>query len=102
MVHIFSESICSGNWANVRNRYLGMKFLISRNYHFGWARLSVACSGDGISPTLTGYAYETIPNKSIIAGKTKGKDVIVYKPATLGHLARGASAISAGREKEAK
>jgi hypothetical protein len=30
--------------------------------------------------TLTGYAYETIPNKSIIAGKTHGKNA-----ATLGH-----------------
>jgi hypothetical protein len=34
--------------------------------------------------TLTGYAYETIPNKPIITGKTKGPDVITLDPATLG------------------
>jgi hypothetical protein len=40
---------------------------------------------------LTGYAYETIPNKPIIAGKTKGPDVFTVQPGSLGHLARGAS-----------
>jgi hypothetical protein len=29
-----------------------------------------------LTATLTGYAYETIPGKSIIAGKTKGPDEI--------------------------
>jgi hypothetical protein len=29
-----------------------------------------------IVATLTGYAYETIPNKPIVAGATKGSDVI--------------------------
>jgi hypothetical protein len=50
-----------------------------------------------ITATLTGYAYETIPNKPIIAGKTKGPDVITVQPGTLGHLAAGASAISGWR-----
>jgi hypothetical protein len=53
-----------------------------------------------IEATLTGYAYETIPNKPIIAGKTKGPDVITLEPATLGHLAQGASGISAWREQK--
>jgi hypothetical protein len=102
MAFIASESICGGDWANVKDRYLGMRFLVgSGKYHFGWARLSVSCSRNGISPTLTGYAYETIPNKPIIAGKTKGPDVITVQPATLGHLAAGASAISAWRKESA-
>jgi hypothetical protein len=42
-----------------------------------------------VSGTLTGYAYETIPNKPIIAGKMKGEDVITFQPDTLGDLARG-------------
>ena len=49
---------------------------------------------------LTGYAYETVPNKPIITGKTTGPDVITLDPATLGHLAQGASGISAWREKK--
>jgi hypothetical protein len=34
--------------------------------------LNVQVSKTKISATLTGYAYETIPNKPIIAGKTEG------------------------------
>jgi hypothetical protein len=50
-----------------------------------------------ITGTLTGYAYETVANKPIIAGKTKGPDVITARPASLGHLAHGASGLSAWR-----
>jgi uncharacterized repeat protein (TIGR03803 family) len=59
-------------------------------------------TGCGMVFKLTGYAYETIANKSIIAGKTKGPDVVTVQPASLGHLARGASAIPAWRAKETK
>jgi hypothetical protein len=82
-----------GRWANggkgVKNRYLGLKFLISGKVHYGWARLTVTLNGKFFVETLTGYAYETIPNKSIIAGRTKGSDLITVRPATLGELALG-------------
>jgi hypothetical protein len=99
-----------GLWTDVRNRYLGLKFRIRGKAHYGWARLNVtvACCGrghastlGGIRATLTGYAYETIPNKPIIAGKTKGPDVITLPTASLGHLARGASAMKAWRKESA-
>jgi hypothetical protein len=77
----------------VRNRYLGLKFVIHGKVHYGWARLSVTLGhhrqyGD-VSGTLTGYAYETNPNKPIIAGQITGPDVITVQPETLGSLARG-------------
>lgn len=91
-----------GPWANhgigVRNRYLGFKFAINGETHYGWARLSVVVQPHGhpgFLPMLTGYAYETIPNKPIIAGKTQGKG-----EATLGRLAQGASGVSAWRQKQ--
>jgi hypothetical protein len=77
-----------GEWLNVANRYLGLKFLIHGKLHYGWARLDVSTKG-GVQATLTGYAYETIPNKPIIAGETKGPDLSTMKPATLGVLAAG-------------
>ena len=85
-----------GHWVNVKNRYLGLKFQIKGKTHYGWARLSVQAISQ-ISATLTGYAYETIANKPIIAGKTNGPDVITVQPASLGHLAAGASAIPVWR-----
>ena len=39
--------------------------------------------------TLTGYAYETIPNKLILTGLRKGPNGDMV-PGSLGHLAGGA------------
>jgi len=78
-VHARSNSNTSQKWdgpwaddgAGVTNRYLGLKFQIDGKWHFGWARLSFKTTPkSGFSATLTGYAYETIPNKQIRAGQT--------------------------------
>jgi hypothetical protein len=103
----------SGNWINVTNRYLGLKFKVRRKTHYGWVRLSVRyVPFSTLSATLTGYAYETIPNKPIIAGKTKGLDGMsvggpdaavtkpIPKPASLGALAMGAPGLSIWWRKE--
>jgi hypothetical protein len=79
----------SGQWWDVKNRYLGLKFIIKGKIHYGWARLSTksncpsnsTCHRNSITATLTGYAYETVPNKSIIAGRTHGPDVITKRDA---------------------
>jgi len=82
-----------GKGKGVRNRYLGLKFVFRGKVHYGWARLSVTLGHhrqyDDVSATLTGYAYETVPNKPIIAGQITGPDVITVRPETLGSLARG-------------
>ena len=88
-----SKTFTYGNWRNVTDRYLGLKFRIHGKTHYAWARLNVSSSKAGVNATLTGYAYETISNKGIIAGKTKGPDVIKVEPGSLGRLAQG----SAGR-----
>ena len=90
-----AESRTSGQWLYTKNRYLGFQFIIGGQTHYGWARLAVTqtTKRHGIQATVTGYAYETIPNKPIIAGKTKGPDVVTLpldtEAGTLGHLALG-------------
>jgi hypothetical protein len=59
-----------GQWLNVSNRYLGLKFKIDGKTHYGWARLSVKVNGFQITATLTGYAYETVPDEGLRAGQT--------------------------------
>jgi hypothetical protein len=86
----------TGQWVEVSNRYLGLRVEIKGKVHYGWARLSVR-STNGLPPpvaTLTGYAYETIPNKPIITGKTEGPDVITLEPGSLGQLAQGSAGCS--------
>jgi len=57
-----------GNWkGNPHNGYLGVKFLINGETHFGWVRLSVT-STFPLNTYITGYAYETVAGKKILAG----------------------------------
>jgi len=90
----------AGQWLNTRDRYLGLKFLIKGQVHYGWARFRVGLPPwwQPIAATLTGYAYETVANKPIITGKTKGPEVVVFEPASLGRLAQGSPGISAWRK----
>jgi hypothetical protein len=92
MVGSTCQSFKLGPWRNVKNNYLGFKFQLNGETHFGWARINVASkSGSGgtskIKIYLSGYAYETTPNMPINAGQTTGSEA----QGSLGHLARGAA-----------
>lgn len=65
------------SWHYRQARYLGVAFQIKGKTHYGWMRLS---HSSGAGATLTGYAYETIPGKSIKAGETKGSDDFTGEP----------------------
>jgi hypothetical protein len=91
------------SWQNVGGgqAYLALKVSINGKIHFGWARFGdVYINAGGASATLTGYAYETVPNKPIITGRTKGPDVITLEPGSLGRLAQGSRGLAAWRRKE--
>lgn len=94
-----------GPWLGTHTGYLGLKFVIRGKTHFGWARLHVVNS---FTATVTGYAYETIPNKHIVAGDTGNTDQTTSveqqsalpEPVTLGMLALGKSLRSVRRRAE--
>jgi len=108
-------SVCTfgsaGPWVDVTRRYLGVKFTINGKVHYGWARLNVTVNMNGIGAILTGYAYETVPDKPIVTGQTKGApangadtqassvsiDPIVQPAASLSLLAQGAAGLDIWR-----
>ena len=100
LILIANDGYRSGLWYNVKNGYLGLKFQIKGKIHYGWARLSVMGTFPLMTVALTGYAYETIPNKGIIAGQTKGPDVITEQPGSLGRLAQGSARLASRRRRQ--
>lgn len=84
----------NGYWLNVKSpRFLGVKFLISGETHFGWIRIT---SSTADQATVSGYAYETVPNKPVIAGVCKAQEsapdaMMELAPGSLGRLAAGAA-----------
>jgi hypothetical protein len=100
-----------GSWSpQATNGYLGIRFRIDGETHYGWARLNVKINFETkqIDAFLTGYAYETEPNVPILAGDTGENDAdpgaakqmtVPLEPeekrqSTLGALALGTSNIS--------
>ncbi len=61
----------NSQWCNgVVDKYLGLRFEIGGNTHYGWARLDVPA--DGSSFTIKDYAYNVTPNAPITAGEGLG------------------------------
>ncbi len=98
----------SDAWANVSDRYLGLWFQINGENHYGWARLTVKFHpGRGTQRTweahLTGYAYETVADKTITAGQTT-EDKAGLTPSScftaLGALALGTDGLALWRREE--
>jgi hypothetical protein len=91
-----------GPWAgNSPNQYLGVRFLINGETHYGWIRMTVYTSVNEVSTTVTGYAYNTVPNQSLKAGEgTEQPRVASTRPASLGLLALGSTGLLLWRKKE--
>ena len=96
------------SWTQATNKhYLGVKFLDKESkVHYGWVRVINSFT----HATITAYAYETIPNKPILAGAETGDEASLLepsnlpskgaRPASLGYLALGAVGLSAWRHED--
>ena len=59
---------CYYSWQERTDKYLGLRFQINEETHYGWARLDVS------SPTkwiIKDYAYNATPNMPILAGQNE-------------------------------
>src|SRR5579872_1887092 len=64
--HLHEHKV-AGLWKGPQVHYMGVKFSISGETHYGWVRLrDFVCGLE--SPFMVGYAYETVANKPIQKG----------------------------------
>jgi hypothetical protein len=91
-----------GYWADVTDGYLGCKLKISGEAHYAWIGFRrVTASFGHIHATLGGWAYESEPNKAIVAGDTgngmpTGASI---HPSSLEILAAGHSGVAERRKR---
>ncbi len=82
----------SAQWVPPARGYVGLKFMISGEVHYGWLRVTIAHPSP-YTVTIGGYAYETVPNKPIVINQRPGGSAQeVPTPGSLGSLAAGAQA----------
>ncbi|MGH9496692.1 MAG: hypothetical protein ACRD3B_16965 [Candidatus Sulfotelmatobacter sp.] len=91
-----------GYWHDAPNRFLGVKFQIKGQTHYGWIRLNFRF---GSTMQINGWAYETVANKRITAGETTSSVAETNAPArrlglSLGVLALGADGRASWRRDE--
>ena len=95
-----------GYWGgNIKDHYLGVRFVIDGELHYGWIRLTVTpnlqMGGPFMTAQITAYAYETEANTQIFAGLTEEPAAKVQAPQNirnqrgpaLGMLAAGADGL---------
>jgi len=107
----FGSRNVEGPWVgNPKNGFLGVRFLLDGETHYGWVRLTVNTgTRRATTATVTAYAYETIANKPILAGTREGassvaaasqEDVKNTIGTSLGMLALGADGFQLRRREE--
>ena len=101
---IVGTSGFEGPFANTGNKFMGFKFTISGEAHYGWAllnaRTAVQDGRPGIQTTLLGYAYDTVANEAIHAGQMRADITIPPHAPVAGSLATLAQGWSPWAHKE--
>lgn len=86
---LLSAGAVGSQWVPPARGYVGLRFMISGEVHYGWLRLTIDSAAGTV--IIGGYAYETVPNKPIVVNRRPGgsaQDLLI--PGSLGSLAAGA------------
>jgi hypothetical protein len=103
----FGNSRRSGFWGNIEYGFVGLKFTLGGKTHYGWARIKFPQPRLVTYPSIYGYAYESTPNKPIVAGYTGGAPASASAQSNseapgLGQLAAGAQGLNSWRRSDPK
>ncbi|MFC2111003.1 T9SS type A sorting domain-containing protein [Bacteroidota bacterium] len=58
----------AGNWINVTDKFLGLKYKNGNNWYYGWVRLDIDAAPNQL--VIKDYAYQSTANLAIVAGNS--------------------------------
>ncbi|MCU0433199.1 MAG: T9SS type A sorting domain-containing protein [Bacteroidia bacterium] len=64
----YTTTYTYGNWPGATDKYLGIRFSINNQLHYGWVRLSIDSAVSQI--IIKDYAYRAAPGIGLTAGQT--------------------------------
>ena len=65
---VSSSTVSVGQFPGAGDKFLGVKFTVGANTHYGWVRLDM--SANSASITIKDFAFQATPNTPILAGDT--------------------------------
>ncbi len=71
-----------GNWINVQNKYIGLRFSDLGTYYYGWARLDIDAAPTYF--TLKDYAYES-SGQTILAGEKGAVNIKEFEESNISY-----------------
>ena len=84
-----------GSFNDTTGKYMGLKFDIDGNTHYGWIQLDV--NATVTEAHISGYAYNDVAGSPISAGQGEAQ---IPEPSSLALLALGAAGIAARRRRK--
>jgi len=89
-----------GQFEDNPNHFLGVRFLINGNLHYGWIGFrGVRADYPNVIVSLAGWAYETKPNTPIAAGDKGTAASPSFQPTSLEILSAGHTAVAQRRKR---
>ncbi|MCA6363391.1 MAG: T9SS type A sorting domain-containing protein [Bacteroidetes bacterium] len=63
-----NQSVSFGNWLGSTDKYVGIRFNINNQPHYGWIRLTIGATANQL--VVKDFAYRTSPGVGLTAGQT--------------------------------
>jgi hypothetical protein len=70
MAWVYTAGGSYGNWLNASDKYLGVRFFVGTDVHYGWIRFTITANAQGVTVVYKDYAYNTTPDQGLLAGQT--------------------------------
>lgn len=71
------ESTMNSNFLDQGDKYIGVKFKLGNNIHYGWVLVNFQTYNTTRKLIIKSYAYNSVPNATIAAGQISSNEIVI-------------------------